>query len=75
MKVIAITGGGAGIRRAIAWHFAQRHYGLHHQGRTAGRESLEVMREAGVKALFVPGFMSGQKLILDSGMTLKMICV
>jgi hypothetical protein len=44
-------------------------------GRTAGRESLEVMREAGVKALFVPGFMSGQKLILDSGMTLKMICV
>jgi NAD(P)-dependent dehydrogenase (short-subunit alcohol dehydrogenase family) len=28
MKVIAITGGGAGIRRAIAWHFAQRHYAV-----------------------------------------------
>jgi hypothetical protein len=27
------------------------------------------------QGIVVPGFVSGQKLILDSGMTLKMICV
>ena len=60
MKVIAITGGGAGIGRAIAWHFARAGYAVSitDQDRQAGREALEVMREAGTKALFVPGDVS-----------------
>jgi NAD(P)-dependent dehydrogenase (short-subunit alcohol dehydrogenase family) len=60
MKVIAITGGGAGIGRAIAWHFAQRSYAVSitDRDREAGREALDVMREASVAALFVPGDVS-----------------
>ncbi len=57
MKVIAITGGGAGIGRAIAWHFARAGYGVSitDKDRQAGRESLEVMQEAGAQAFFMPG--------------------
>jgi NAD(P)-dependent dehydrogenase (short-subunit alcohol dehydrogenase family) len=60
MKVVAITGGGAGIGRAIAWHFARAGYAVSitDRDRKAGRESLQVMREAGVEALFVPGDVS-----------------
>ena len=60
MKVIAITGGGAGIGRAIAWHFARAGYAVSitDRDRKAGREALQVMREAGVEALFVPGDVS-----------------
>jgi NAD(P)-dependent dehydrogenase (short-subunit alcohol dehydrogenase family) len=60
MKVIAITGGGAGIGRGIAWHFARAGYAVSitDRDRQAGREALEVMREAGTKALFVPGDIS-----------------
>jgi NAD(P)-dependent dehydrogenase (short-subunit alcohol dehydrogenase family) len=60
MKVIAITGGGAGIGRAIAWHFAQLGYAVSiiDRDRQAGKEALQVMREAGTKALFVPGDVS-----------------
>ena len=60
MKIIAITGGGAGIGRAIAWHFAQAGYAVSitDRDRQAGREALQVMREAGVAALFVPGDVS-----------------
>lgn len=60
MNVIAITGGGAGIGRGIAWHFARLGYAVSitDSDRQAGKESLEVMREAGAKALFVPGDVS-----------------
>jgi len=60
MTVIAITGGGAGIGRGIAWHFARAGHAVSITDcdRQAGRESLEVMREAGVKAIFVPGDVS-----------------
>lgn len=60
MKIIAITGGGAGIGRAIAWHFARAGYAVSitDRDRQAGREVLEVMREAGVAALFTPGDIS-----------------
>ena len=60
MKVIAITGGGAGIGRGIAWHFARAGYAVSitDRDRKAGKESLQVMREAGVEALFVPGDVS-----------------
>ena len=60
MKVIAITGGGAGIGRGIAWHFARAGYAVSitDADRQAGKESLQVMREAGVEAIFVPGDVS-----------------
>jgi NAD(P)-dependent dehydrogenase (short-subunit alcohol dehydrogenase family) len=60
MRVIAITGGGAGIGRGIAWHFARQGYAVSitDRDRQAGREALEVMKEAGVDALFVPGDVS-----------------
>lgn len=60
MKIIAITGGGAGIGRGIAWHFARAGYAVSitDRDRQAGSEALQVMREAGTKALFVPGDVS-----------------
>ena len=60
MKIIAITGGGAGIGRGIAWHFARLGYGVSilEADRQAGRESLQVMLEAGAEAIFVPGDVS-----------------
>jgi NAD(P)-dependent dehydrogenase (short-subunit alcohol dehydrogenase family) len=60
MKVIAITGGGAGIGRGIAWHFARAGYAVSimDRDRQAGKESLQVMREADVPALFAPGDVS-----------------
>jgi NAD(P)-dependent dehydrogenase (short-subunit alcohol dehydrogenase family) len=60
MKVIAITGGGAGIGRGIAWHFARAGWAVSitDTDRQAGKEALEVMREAGVESLFTPGDIS-----------------
>jgi NAD(P)-dependent dehydrogenase (short-subunit alcohol dehydrogenase family) len=60
MKVIAITGGGAGIGRGIAWHFARIGYAVSitDSDRVAGKEALQVMREAGTQAIFVPGDVS-----------------
>ena len=60
MKVVAITGGGAGIGRGIAWHFARLGYAVSitDRDRQAGKEALQVMREAGTKAVFVPGDIS-----------------
>lgn len=60
MTVIAITGGGAGIGRGIAWHFARLGYAVSitDRDRQAGKEALQVMREAGTHALFVAGDVS-----------------
>ena len=60
MKVIAVTGGGAGIGRGIAWHFARAGYAVSitDRDRAAGKEALQVMREAGTAAIFVPGDVS-----------------
>lgn len=60
MKVIAITGGGAGIGRGIAWHFARLGYGVSilEADRQAGKEALQVMLEAGAKAIVIPGDVS-----------------
>jgi NAD(P)-dependent dehydrogenase (short-subunit alcohol dehydrogenase family) len=60
MKVIAVTGGGAGIGRGIAWHFARAGYrvSIIDADRQAGRESLQVMREAGVEVVFMAGDVS-----------------
>jgi NAD(P)-dependent dehydrogenase (short-subunit alcohol dehydrogenase family) len=60
MKVVAITGGGAGIGRGIAWHFARAGYAVSITDRDAqaGREALQIMREAGTSAVFVPGDVS-----------------
>jgi NAD(P)-dependent dehydrogenase (short-subunit alcohol dehydrogenase family) len=60
MKIIAITGGGAGIGRGIAWHFASAGYAVSimDADRQAGREALQVMTEAGTEAIFVGGDVS-----------------
>ncbi len=60
MKIIAITGGGAGIGRGIAWHFARLGYGVSilEADRQAGKEALQVMVEAGAKALLSVGDVS-----------------
>jgi NAD(P)-dependent dehydrogenase (short-subunit alcohol dehydrogenase family) len=60
MKVIAITGGGAGIGRGIAWYFAREGYAVSitDADREAGREALQVMTEASVPAIFTPGDVS-----------------
>ena len=57
MAVIAISGGGQGIGRAIAWHFAGLGYGVSvtDLDAEAGRESLRHMRAMGAKALFLKG--------------------
>jgi len=60
MKVIAITGGGAGIGRGIAWHFARAGYGVSilEADKQAGKEALQVMLEAGARALLTVGNVS-----------------
>ena len=60
MKVIAITGGGAGIGRGIAWHFARLGYAVSimDADRPAGREALQALREAGTEAVFTGGDVS-----------------
>ena len=55
MKIIAITGGGQGIGRAIAYHFAAAGYAVSitDSDRLAGQESLGAMIRMGATALFV----------------------
>lgn len=60
MKVVALTGGGAGIGRGIAWHFARAGWAVSitDTDARAGEEALEVMAEAGVECLFTRGDIS-----------------
>jgi NAD(P)-dependent dehydrogenase (short-subunit alcohol dehydrogenase family) len=60
MKIIAITGGGAGIGRGIAWHFAQAGWAVSitDADARAGKEALQVMKEFGAQAIFTPGDVS-----------------
>lgn len=54
MKVIAITGGGQGIGRAIAYHFADAGYAvsISDSDAAAGREAFEVLTRKASAALF-----------------------
>ena len=54
MKVVAITGGGQGIGRATAFHFAKAGYAVSiaDADAAAGREAAKILRETGVKAFF-----------------------
>ena len=104
MRVIAITGAGQGIGRALAWHFVDAGYivAITDKDRAAGGGALQGIKERGtdgrflaggaskpahiarwmnsaVKKFAVPdvlmnnaGFITGQTLVVDSGMTVKM---
>lgn len=56
MKVVAITGGGQGIGRAVAYHFAEAGYGvsLADPDEEAGRETLAALLGKGARAIYVP---------------------
>jgi NAD(P)-dependent dehydrogenase (short-subunit alcohol dehydrogenase family) len=60
MRVIAITGGGQGIGRALAWHFADAGYivAITDKDRVAGREALAGIKERGTDGLFLAGDVS-----------------
>lgn len=55
MKVLAVTGGGQGIGRAIAFHFARTGYAVSvaDVDQAAGEETIRKLREMGAGALFV----------------------
>lgn len=55
MKVLAVTGGGQGIGRAVAVHFAQAGYAVSIADieEAAGREALRKVNELGAKGIFV----------------------
>jgi NAD(P)-dependent dehydrogenase (short-subunit alcohol dehydrogenase family) len=54
VKIIAITGGGQGIGRAIAYHFAEAGYAvsISDTDAAAGREALAVLKKMSAAALF-----------------------
>ena len=60
MRVMAITGGGQGIGRALAWHFADAGYivAITDKDRVAGREALAGIKERGTNGLFLAGDVS-----------------
>lgn len=55
MKIIAITGGGQGIGRAVAYYFARAGYGVSiaDVDEEAGMEALRKVEELGAKGIFV----------------------
>jgi NAD(P)-dependent dehydrogenase (short-subunit alcohol dehydrogenase family) len=63
MSIVAITGGGQGIGRAIAYHFASQGYAVSitDSDRAAGEEAVKHMRARGAEALFVPGDVGREK--------------
>lgn len=60
MDVVAITGAGQGIGRAIAFHFARAGYAVSFidQDRMAGEETLAILKETGAPTLCVSGDIS-----------------
>ncbi len=67
MKVIAITGGGQGIGRAIAYHFSEAGYAvsISDSDAEAGREALAEIKKKGATGLFARGDVSKPKDVAD----------
>jgi NAD(P)-dependent dehydrogenase (short-subunit alcohol dehydrogenase family) len=60
LKVVAVTGGGQGIGRAVAFHFAQSGYAVSiaDTNGEAGTEALHKVKELGAQAIFAPADIS-----------------
>lgn len=63
MKVLAVTGGGQGIGRAVVFHFAKAGYAVSIADveEDAGREALQKVNELGAKGIFVRTDISHQE--------------
>lgn len=63
MKVLAVTGGGQGIGRAVAFHFAKAGYtvSIADVEEDAGKEALQKVNEFGAKGIFVRTDISHQE--------------
>jgi NAD(P)-dependent dehydrogenase (short-subunit alcohol dehydrogenase family) len=63
VKVVAVTGGGQGIGRAVAFHFAQSRYAVSiaDADEEAGTEALQKVKELGAQAIFVLADISRQE--------------
>lgn len=63
MKVLAVTGGGQGIGRAVAFHFAKAGYAVSIADveEDAGKEALQKVNEFGAKGIFVRTDISHQE--------------
>ena len=84
-KVLAVTGGAQGIGRAIVQHFARHGYGVSIADSNAARGRDELQHPVGRvgtpedvarACLYLAedaGFMTGQNITIDGGMTVKMI--
>ena len=67
MKVLTVTGGGQGIGRAVAFHFARAGYAVSIADieEDAGRESLRKVNELGAKGMFVRTEISCQEEVKE----------
>ena len=66
MKIVAITGGGQGIGRATAFHFAKAGYAvsLCDADAAAGREAAKILRETGTPAFFLRADVAKEKDVM-----------
>ena len=69
MKVLAITGGGAGIGRGIAYHFAQHGYAVSiaDKDKAAGEEARAHIEAMGSRAIFAETDVSREKDVRGFG--------
>jgi NAD(P)-dependent dehydrogenase (short-subunit alcohol dehydrogenase family) len=67
LKVAAVTGGGQGIGRAVAFHYARSGYAVSiaDTDDEAGTEALQKVKELGAQAIFVTADISRQEEVIN----------